>query len=288
MRSSAPCSGERCGTRSATTGWSRSASCGWPPRAAARDRRADRSRCPVPPRSRGLGVSPSRRSPTCAGRCGAGVVGRRGGHRARRTAFARRTWMRSSGSPSHRREWRSSIRFFTADSVAGEPLRDPTRWDIVPACSSWARRRPNPVRTTGDAGHHRGRTTSRVHRRSRPAERGRPNATTSTDTSPIRLSTRNGPPAAWGPFDALEHQALTLPYLRPALDSLPFIQANRRIFFLETWLAAFLRGQTQDSALVVVRQYLVEHPRLPLDLRRKVLQHMDELERTVRIRERAR
>jgi len=91
-----------------------------------------------------------------------------------------------------------------------------------------------------------------------------------------------------GPFNALEHQALTFPYVRPALDSLPFIQANRRIFFLETWLAAFLRGQTGDSALRVVRRYLDEHPRLPLDLRRKVLQHMDELERTVRIRGRAR
>jgi len=40
-----------------------------------------------------------------------------------------------------------------------------------------------------------------------------------------------------------------------------------------------------DSALGVVRGYLKEHSRLPVDLRRKVLQHMDELERTVRIRE---
>jgi tRNA isopentenyl-2-thiomethyl-A-37 hydroxylase MiaE len=50
-------------------------------------------------------------------------------------------------------------------------------------------------------------------------------------------------------------------------------------------LAAFLRGQTTDSALQVVRQYLADNPKLPQDLRRKVLQHMDELERTVQIRE---
>ena len=87
-----------------------------------------------------------------------------------------------------------------------------------------------------------------------------------------------------GAFNALEHEALTFPYLRAALDSLPYIQAHRRIFFLETWLAAFLRGQTGAPALNVVRGYLGEHPRLPADLRRKVLQHMDELERTVRIR----
>ena len=90
--------------------------------------------------------------------------------------------------------------------------------------------------------------------------------------------------ASLGAFNALEHAALTLPYLRPALDSLPLIQANRRIFFLESWLAAFLRGQTGDSALATVRRYLDDHPRLPEDIRRKVLQHMDELERTVRIR----
>ena len=49
-------------------------------------------------------------------------------------------------------------------------------------------------------------------------------------------------------------------------------------------LAAFLRGQTSDSALRTARRYLDDHPRLAEDLRRKVLQHLDELERTVRIR----
>ncbi|HEX6107240.1 MAG TPA: hypothetical protein VFZ26_16760, partial [Gemmatimonadales bacterium] len=87
-----------------------------------------------------------------------------------------------------------------------------------------------------------------------------------------------------GPFNALEHQDLTLPYLRPALDSLEFIQANRRIFYLEDWLAAFLRGQTGDSALALAGGYLDERPGPPPDLRLKLLQHLDELERTVRIR----
>ncbi|HEY8105734.1 MAG TPA: hypothetical protein VIE46_06475, partial [Gemmatimonadales bacterium] len=89
-------------------------------------------------------------------------------------------------------------------------------------------------------------------------------------------------------FNAIEHETLTLAYLRPALDSLPFIQANRRIFFLEDWLGAFLGGQTDDSALATVRGYLDRHQDIPLDLRRKVLQHADELERTVEIRRRGR
>ena len=77
---------------------------------------------------------------------------------------------------------------------------------------------------------------------------------------------------------------LTLPFLRAALDSLPFIKANRRIFFLGSWLGAFIGGQTSAEALAIVRRYLADHPRLDVDLRQKVLQNLDELERTVRIR----
>lgn len=51
-------------------------------------------------------------------------------------------------------------------------------------------------------------------------------------------------------------------------------------------LGAFLGGQTGEPALETVRRFLTEHPDLPLDLRRKVLQYADELERTVRIRRR--
>ena len=89
-----------------------------------------------------------------------------------------------------------------------------------------------------------------------------------------------------GAFNAIEHEQLTLPYLRPALDSLPYIQANRRIFFLGSWLGAFLGGQTSQPALEAVQKYLADNPALPADLRQKVLQNADELTRTVRIRAR--
>ena len=69
----------------------------------------------------------------------------------------------------------------------------------------------------------------------------------------------------------------------PALDSLPFIQANRRIFFLGSWLGAFLSGQTEPEALQIVRDWMERHPALAVDLRRKILQYVDELERTVAI-----
>jgi aminopeptidase N len=174
-----------------------------------------------------------------------------------------------------------------ADSVAGEPLRDPTRWDAVARLLELGA-------ATGEtrlAEQSKRDATPDGRRRAFVAGAGWPDAATKRAywVRYFADSTLNEDWASGslGAFNALEHEAVTLPYLGPALDSLPFIQANRRIFFLETWLAAFLRGQTGDSALATVRRYLREHPRLAEDLRRKVLQHMDELERTVRIRHRS-
>jgi hypothetical protein len=121
----------------------------------------------------------------------------------------------------------------------------------------------------------------------RPLARAQPSSRT-TSNRYVADSTLNEDwaSASLSALNSLEHQVLTLAYLRPALDSLPIVRRNRRIFFLEGWLAAFLRGQTGDCALRLVRQYFADHPRLPEDLRRKVLQHGDDLERTVRIRSR--
>ena len=51
------------------------------------------------------------------------------------------------------------------------------------------------------------------------------------------------------------------------------------------WLGAFIGGQQSVEALRAIDQFLETHPSLPADLRRKVLQTRDELERTVRIRQ---
>ncbi len=85
-------------------------------------------------------------------------------------------------------------------------------------------------------------------------------------------------------FNYPEHAELTLPYLRPALEKLPWIQENRRIFFLPQWVGSFVGGHQAAEALEIVDRYLAEHPELTADLRRKVLQSRDELERTVEIR----
>jgi aminopeptidase N len=91
--------------------------------------------------------------------------------------------------------------------------------------------------------------------------------------------------ASLGAFNDVTAPALTRRYLAPALDSLAWVQRNRRIFFLGAWLESFLGAQTSAAARDDVRAWLAAHPRLAPDLRRKVLQYADELERAVRIRE---
>jgi aminopeptidase N len=90
--------------------------------------------------------------------------------------------------------------------------------------------------------------------------------------------------ASLGAFHYPEHAALTLPHLRPALERLEWIRDNRRIFFLPQWINAFVGGQHSAEALAIVDAFLADRPDLPPDVRRKVLEARDHLERTVRIR----
>jgi aminopeptidase N len=83
--------------------------------------------------------------------------------------------------------------------------------------------------------------------------------------------------------DPLQAQ-LTLRYLLPALEKAEWIRQNRRIFFLPRWLEAFIDGQNSRAALAIIDRFLQTSPNLPPDVRRKILQSRDELERTVRIR----
>ena len=174
----------------------------------------------------------------------------------------------------------------SADSAAGEPLRDPTRWSTVDRLLILN----DPDAAQALATQAARDTTPDGRRQAFIAGAARPDAAVKADYFRRWFADRSlnedWASGSLGAFNALEHQALSLPYLRPALDSLPYIQGNRRIFFLGAWLGSFLGGQTEPAAVAVVRRYLSEHPRLPADLRQKVLQNADELERTVRIRAR--
>ena len=120
---------------------------------------------------------------------------------------------------------------------------------------------------------------------------GRPDAATKADYfAAYTLSPKDSAakPEDWltqslRPFNAWNQQSLTEPYLKTAMAQLPEIKRDRKIFFLGAWLAAFLDGQTSTTALEDVHAWVAQSNIDP-DLRRKVLENADELERTIRIR----
>jgi len=84
-------------------------------------------------------------------------------------------------------------------------------------------------------------------------------------------------------FNYWNQSALTEPYLQPALDALGQIKRERKIFFLVDWLDAFLDGQHTPAAQARVQEYLRTAP-VEKDLQLKILQAVDDLDRTVAIR----
>ncbi|HJQ21014.1 MAG TPA: M1 family aminopeptidase [Gemmatimonadaceae bacterium] len=185
---------------------------------------------------------------------------------------------RTSGALARLDQW------LDGDTAASMPLRQPTRWSIVTALI--ARGAPSaPMRLAFESGRD---TTTGGKRRAFVAGAAVPTTETKLAyfTRYLSDSTLNEEwvTASLGAFNAGEQGVLTLPYLRPALDTLSWVQKNRRIFFLGSWLNAFIGGQRTPAALDVVDAYLREHPDLPRDLRQKVLQSRDDLERTTRIR----
>jgi len=89
--------------------------------------------------------------------------------------------------------------------------------------------------------------------------------------------------AAFNSPSQSSQSSLTLPYLKPALEALPQVKRERKIFFTLAWLNAFIGGQQSRQALDQVQEFLRAN-RLDRDLELKVLEVTDELERTVRIR----
>jgi aminopeptidase N len=86
------------------------------------------------------------------------------------------------------------------------------------------------------------------------------------------------------PFNSIRHADLTQPYLERALKELPNLKRTRKIFFINNWLSAVISGQRDEKALAIVNKFLVDNPDLDRDLRLKILENVDLVERAVRIR----
>ena len=85
-------------------------------------------------------------------------------------------------------------------------------------------------------------------------------------------------------FNYWNQSELTAPYLKPALEALPQIKRERKIFFLLAWLEAFIGGQQSAQADAQVYDFL-RMAKVDRDLQLKILQVVDELDRTVKIRQ---
>ncbi len=90
--------------------------------------------------------------------------------------------------------------------------------------------------------------------------------------------------AAFVPFNSVRHSDLTAIYLETALSELPNLKRNRKIFFINGWLSAFIGGQRSAESLAAVNKFLTDNPNLDKDLRLKILENVDGLERAVKIR----
>ena len=169
-------------------------------------------------------------------------------------------------------------------TLAGAPLRPPTRWAIVTSLTG--RGAPTAQRRLSDET--RRDSTSEGRRRAFVAGAAQPDSATKarywTRYFADRQLNEDWVTASLRAYHDPEHESLTRAYLVPALDSLPWVQRNRRIFFLGNWVSATLDGQRSASALAAVDAVLTRPHGLPRDLREKVLQSRDELERTVAIR----
>ncbi|MCC6244603.1 MAG: ERAP1-like C-terminal domain-containing protein [Gemmatimonadaceae bacterium] len=171
-----------------------------------------------------------------------------------------------------------------ADSALGLPLRPPTRWAIITRLTS----RSSPSAEGRLAAEMRRDSTTEGRRQAFVAQAARPDSATkralftrwfgdaSLNEEWVTSSLRA--------FHDVEQSELSRTYVVASLDTLPWIQQNRRIFFLGSWLGAVIGGQQSAEALAEIDGWLASKPRLAPDLRQKVLQARDELERTVRIR----
>jgi len=169
-------------------------------------------------------------------------------------------------------------------NAAGAPLKAPTRWAIVTHLI--ATRAPTAM--TRLAAETKSDSTSEGKRYAFIARAATPDSNIKREYFTRYLSDPNlneeWATSSLGAFNEIDQQALTLKYLKPALDTLPWLQRNRRIFFIGSWLGGFIGGQTTAEAAATVRSFLGSNPNLGADLRQKILQTLDELETTVEIR----
>ena len=166
--------------------------------------------------------------------------------------------------------------------IPGLTLQPRDRWDILAHLAQQGEPHTADLLSTEQSAHHTGEDQKYAY----AAQAAIPNAETKAQYFADYTSTKiqeDWLTQSLRPFNSYNQQALTLPYLKQSLDLLPQIKANRKIFFLGAWLSAFLDGQSTPEAQAIVNHWLTQSDIDP-DLRRKVLENKDALDRAVLIR----
>ena len=204
------------------------------------------------------------------------------------TAGLRITGFRAFQGVATTDEGRSTLKRILRDElkIPGMQLRSRDRFDIITALMTTDdREAPALLEAQGKAD-----TTDDARRYAYAAGAARADAETKRRYFDAYLTdarlAESWIEASFGPLNAVRQSELTRPLLDGALTELPRLKRTRKIFFVNGWLAAFVGGQCDARALAVVQNFLERESTLDRDLRLKVLEVTDGLERCVRIRAR--
>jgi aminopeptidase N len=195
-------------------------------------------------------------------------------------------WFRALSGVAVRPSGRDALRSLLAGTLAipGVELRQQDRWGLVTALIAYNDAHADEVLAAEEKRDPSGDGRKYAY----AAQAARPDAATKQHYFDDYLHHAERPEdwieSSLGAFNYWNQSALTEPYLKPALDALPQIKQQRKIFFLVGWLDAFIDGQQSEAAQQQVHDYL-KSDALDPDLRLKILQAVDELDRTVAIRE---
>jgi aminopeptidase N len=169
--------------------------------------------------------------------------------------------------------------------VPGVQLRALDRWSMVAALIAHADPDADRVLAAERERDHSGDGLKYAY----VTEAARPNAETKTKYFDDYLHSLDRPEdwveQSLSPFNYWNESELTAKYLKPALEALPQMKRERKIFFVLAWLGAFIGGQQSAASDAEVHDWL-KNGNVDPDLRLKVLEAVDELDRTVRIRQR--
>jgi aminopeptidase N len=195
------------------------------------------------------------------------------------------TWFRALPGLATRPAGRQKLKALLDGSltVPGVQLRQQDRWQLVTALLAYS----DPDAGAVLAAEQKRDPTGDGQKYAWIAQAARPDAATKKQYFEEYLHnpqrSEDWIEGSLGAFNYWNQSALTAPYLRPSLEALAQIKQTRKIFFLVGWLNAFIGGQQSPEAQQQVQAYL-RSATLDKDLRLKILQAEDELDRTVAIR----